>query len=165
MRRVFRPGSEPPKQEEVLLHGKTGPCIGYPRPSAWCCQHPTAELECPSNNKATVNLGARKDDVVEEAISRACLLWFCGLFGNRITVLDKRERSNEEIGLDDKVKSKLILSGASAVIWLKFSMKHLCGLSLLTGPKEMYLLAAGESLKLSLEVMCHVQLGYLVELD
>lgn len=129
MRRVFRPGSEPPKQEEVLLHGKTGPCISYPRPSAWCCQHPTAELECPSNNKATVNLGARKDDVVEEAISRACLLWFCGLFGNRITVLDKREWSNEEIGLDDKVKSKLILSGASAVIWLKFSMKHLCGLS------------------------------------
>lgn len=66
---------------------------------------------------------------MEEAISRACLLWFCGLFGNRITVLDKREWSNEEIGLDDKVKSKLILSGASAVIWLKFSMKHLCGLS------------------------------------
>lgn len=46
-----------------------------------------------------------------------------------------------------------------------FSMKHLCGLSLLTGPEELCLLAAGESLKLSLEVMCHVQLGYLAELD
>lgn len=46
-----------------------------------------------------------------------------------------------------------------------FSMKHLCGLSLLTGPEELCLLAAGESLKLSLEVMCHVQLGCLAELD
>lgn len=102
---------------------------------------------------------------MEEAIGRACLPWFCWLFGNRITVLDERGRSKEEIGLDEKVKSKLILSEASAVIWLMFPMKHPCGLSLLTGPKELCLLAAGKSLKLSLEVMCHVQLGYLAELD